>query len=280
MADLEAALNYLVPQAEPLHTYAFDPPDGGPRFNGRLESRTVRIEDARRDPARFRLAQTGFELVAQPSRVRDFFDEQEVRETYFREAEALVCAATGLSHACVFDHTLRRRVAATDKVDGVGGSFAALREPVGRVHADFTPRSAPVRIRRDCPEAVANQALSGDYLIVGLWRSIGPEPVGDAPLAITDARTLAACDLVPNALVYPERRGETYAITFDPGHRWYYFSDQVRDEALVFVHYDSRRAVATGSACTGAAAHTAFDHPGRTAATPPRESIELRIVVW
>lgn len=279
MADVNASLNYLVPQSQPLHTYAFDPPDGGPRFNGRLESRAVRIRDARTDGPPGDLSTTGFALVDHVSRVRDFWDEAELRSVYFPEAERLVCEATGLSEAYVFDSTLRRRSVDQAAVDGVGGSFASVREPVGRVHADFTPRSAPARIARDLPD-VAARALAGPYLIVGLWRSIAEAPVRDAPLALTDARSVAAEDLVPNALVYPDRRGETYAIVHADRHRWYYYSDQTRGEALLFVHYDSRRGELAGPACTGAVAHTAFDLPDRPDRAPPRESVELRILAF
>jgi hypothetical protein len=279
MADVNASINYLVPQSEPLHTYAFDPPDGSPRFNGRLESREVRIRDARVDGPHADLFVTGFALVDHVSRVRAFWDEPELRSVYFPEAEQLVREATGLREAYVFDSTLRRRSQGQAAVDGVGGSFASVREPVGRVHADFTPRSAPARIERDLPN-VASRALAGDYLIVGLWRSIGAAPVRDAPLAVADARSVTADNLVPNALVYPDRRGETYAIVHSDRHRWYYYSDQMRDEALLFVHYDSRRGCLSGNASTGAVAHTAFDLSDRPDRVPPRESVELRILAF
>jgi len=60
-------------------------------------------------------------------------------------------------------------------------------------------------------------------------------------------------------------------VSFSPEHRWYYFPDMARDEAMVFKVYDSAddgRARFT--------AHTAFDDPTAPRDAPPRESIESR----
>lgn len=290
-----ATLNYLEPQAGPLHTYAFDPPGGGPRFNGRLRAHEVAIADARQSPAAGRgdrparawLAERGFALVAHRSAmrdVRDFWDEAELRRTAYPEAEALVRELTGARRARAFDHTLRRRAAHKPPLDGLGGSFAAVREPVGRVHADYTPCSAPLRVRQvlaggphPAGEAAIADVLASRFLIVGLWRPLLAEPLQDAPLALADARSVARSDLVPNDLVYADRRGQTYAVLHNPAHRWHCVARQTRDEVIACVHYDSATAT---QAITGAAPHSAFIDPGAPADAPPRESLEMRVLAW
>jgi hypothetical protein len=82
-------------------------------------------------------------------------------------------------------------------------------------------------------------------------------------------------DLIPSDLIYPNRIGETYAIIHRPSHRWYYFSNMRADEALLLKCYDSKT---DGRARF--APHTAFTDPQTPADAPPRESIELRSLVF
>jgi hypothetical protein len=260
-----------------IRTYAYDPPDGGPRFNGRLEAHDVPIVDARALDAECSLATTGFELCRHRSAVRDFWDETKLIDLAYPEAEELVRSLTGATHARVFDHTLRRRAAGKPPLDGLGGSFASVREPVGRVHADYTPLSAPQRLRQVLGDGRAATALRGRFLVIGLWRPLLAQPLQDAPLAIADARSVRREDLVPNDLIYRDRRGQTYTVLHSPRHGWCWFPLQRRDEVAAFVHYDSASAE---SDCTGATPHTAFEDPGAPIDSPPRESLELRAFAW
>ena len=110
--------------------------------------------------------------------------------------------------------------------------------------------------------------------MINLWRPIRG-PLRDAPLAVCDARTVAAGDLVASDLVYRDRVGETYGVTYNPEHRWFYVPDMQPDEALLLKCYDSS---IDGRARF--APHTAFDDPTAPADMLPRESIELRTLVF
>ena len=107
MQPLVAPLNYLAPGPARVRTYAYDPPDGGPRFDGRLEAHAMTIADARVGGAGFEAC--GFALCRHQSAVRDFWDPAELLKTAYPEAEALVRELTGARFARAFDHTLRRR---------------------------------------------------------------------------------------------------------------------------------------------------------------------------
>jgi hypothetical protein len=269
-----------------VHTYAYDPPDGGPRFNGRLQAHAMRIEDARAAGSAgstCSLATTGFQLCTHRSAVHDFWDEAELQARAYPEAEALVRELTGATLARAFDHTLRRRAVGRPPLDGSGGSFAAVREPVGRVHLDYTPTSAPMRVAQVLGDAErAARVVAGGYLIVGLWRPTLEEPLRDAPLALADRRSVQAQDLVPNDLIYRERRGQTFAIRHNPAHSWHYFRGQRRDEVAVFLHYDGRRADDAGGNPhgLGATPHTGFEDPTTPAHATPRQSLEMRVLAW
>jgi hypothetical protein len=127
---------------------------------------------------------------------------------------------------------------------------------------------------RDLLGDEAEELLRGRVQIINLWRPIRG-PLRDAPLAVCDARTVAFSDLVPSDLVYPNRVGETYAVTYSPSHRWYYVPAMQPEEALLLKCYDSRT---DGPARF--APHTAFEDPTAPADVLPRESIELRTLVF
>ena len=273
-ASVVAPLNYLAPMAAPARTYTYDPPDGAPRFNGRLQAHRMTITDARVRRDELQLDREGFVLCEHTSSVRDFRDDDLLRAVHYAEVEALLRELTGAREVRVFDHTLRRRAAHRPPLDGTGGSFAAVREPVGRVHADYTDVSAPRRLRQllgDGPDT--ERRVRERYVIYGLWRPLNPEPLQDAPLALADARSIAAGDLVTNELIYRDRVGETCIGMHNPAHRWYYFPRQRHHEVTVFKHYES---AAARLGVARVAPHTAFEDPTTPPDAAPRASIELR----
>jgi len=215
------------------------------------------------------LATQGFELVEQRSAVRDFWDDDEVRRVYYPEAERFLKELTGASRIFIFDHLQRRRV--PGQKDRVAGG---PRQPATRVHVDHTARSGPQRVRDLIPED-AEELLKGRVQVINLWRPILQEPLRDAPLALCDARTIDLDDLVPSDLVYKERVGETYSVTYNPKHRWYYAPELRRDEALLLKIADTK---ADGRARF--MPHTSFTDPTTPADAQPRESIELRTLVF
>jgi len=141
------------------------------------------------------------------------------------------------------------------------------------VHNDYTEWSGPQRVRDLLPDE-AEALLKRRFAIVQVWRPIR-HPVETHPLAICDARSLSPKDLVISERRYPNRVGQTYAITYNPDHHWYWFPLMRRDEALVFKVYDSLQ---DGRARW--TAHTAFDDPTSPPNARPRESIEIRTLAF
>jgi len=268
LPHVKADLHYLAPMTERPRNYTFDPPPGVPRSNTVHETHHVPVFDVRAVASDVSLDREGFALLRQTSAVRDFYDDKEVREVYYPEAERFIAEATGASRVFIFDHAVRRRVA------GAGDRAAGLpRQPATRVHVDHTEKSGPQRVR-DLLGDEAETLLKGRVQVINLWRPIRG-PLRDAPLAVCDARTVAREDLVPSDLVYQDRVGETYAVTYNPDHRWFYVSDMQRDEALLLKCFDS----ATDGRARFAP-HTAFEDPTAPADVLPRESIELRTLVF
>lgn len=268
LPHVDAALNYLAPMTEHPRNYTYDPPPGVPRSNSVAETHVVPIHSARPVAAEITLDREGFALVHHDSAVRDFYDDAEVRRTYYAEAERVLAEATGARRVFVFDHTVRRRVLGVD--DRAPGT---PRQPATRVHVDHTEKSGPQRVR-DLLGDEADELLRGRVQVINLWRPIRG-PLRDAPLAVCDARSVAPGDLVPADLVYRDRVGETYGVTFNPKHRWFYVPDMQADEVLLLKCYDS----ATDGRARFAP-HTAFEDPTAPFDVAPRESIELRTFVF
>lgn len=268
LPHVDADVHYLAPTAERPRNYTFDPPAGTPRSNSTPETHRVAIHDLRPIADTISLDSNGFALVQHQSAVRDFYDEDEVRRVYYPEVERVLKEATGADRVYVFDHVVRRHVPnAEDR------AADAPRQPAWRVHIDHTVRSGPQRARDLLPDD-AEALLRGRVQVINLWRPIRG-PLQDAPLAVCDATSIAADDLVPSDLVYRDRVGETYAVKYNPSHRWFYVPRMQPDEALLLKCTDSSTSVAARHT-----PHTAFIDPTASPDAPPRESIEVRTLVF
>src|SRR5208283_3701898 len=120
----------------------------------------------------------------------------------------------------------------------------------------------------------ADGLLQRRFAVIQVWRPIR-HPVETFPLTICDARTLSPKNLVVAERRYPNRVGQTYAITYDPAHKWFWFPRMRREEALVFKVFDSEK---DGRARW--TAHTAFELPNTPPDARPRESIEIRTLAF
>jgi len=147
---------------------------------------------------------------------------------------------------------------------------SAVRQPVKVVHDDYTEKSSPERVRLYLPEE-AGILLQSRYAVINVWRSIAG-PVAESPLAVCDARSIREGEIVPTS---EGVKHEVYLFHFSPRHQWFYFPGMEKNEALLIKCFDSLddgRARLT--------AHTAFDDPTSPRNAPPRESIEVRTLVF
>src|SRR5712671_366742 len=229
---VSAGLHYTIDTGVKPVNETFGPGNIRRRQSSETEERAVTIRDGRPLKDEFDLEVTGFEFVEHRTRVRDFFDAEELKRVYYPEVEALVKKVSGAARVVVFDHTLRSG-------DEAEREAKLVREPVLYVHNDYTEWSGPQRVRELLPDE-AERLLAKRFAIIQVWRAINA-PIQSNPLAITDARSLASADLIAAERRYPHRVGETYRVVYNPAHQWYYFPRMRRDEALVFKVYDSEK---------------------------------------
>lgn len=89
-------------------------------------------------------------------------------------------------------------------------------------------------------------SLKGRYMFINVWRSIADTPVRDMPLALCDAQTFSSDDLITFEIRYADRIGENYFATHTESHRWVYYPEMVKDEAILLKVWDSHGSIATG----------------------------------
>lgn len=266
--EISAPLNFLRPMAGRPVAYQYEPPPGVPVRTGEYDPCEVIIQDARPIATRLSLDVEGFALIRAPSALQDFNGEDAIRSVYYPEVEHLLRQATGAEIAVMFDHNIRDASRAQAGEPGIRG-------PVARTHNDFTAKSGRERARRELEARGLDTEtlLRRRFAIINLWRPIARK-VEKSPLALCDARSIAPGDLVASDLVYRDRVGETYSLSFNPAQHWFYFPHLAPDEAILIKCYDSAE---DGSARF--TAHTAFDDPASPPDAPERASIEARVLV-
>jgi hypothetical protein len=266
-------LHYVCDEGRRPINYMYPPPGGEPWETCGFEGVALPIADAR-SLGKTCVHEEGFGLFDAPSRVTNWRDDEQVQRIYYPEAAELACLATGARRGLVFDHLVRQKDPA--RPTGTFGREAGAPAGVGRVHNDYTEASGLKRLelaRRFAPEWA--EALRGAqrYSVVNIWRSL-EHPILDTPLAVCDARSVNAADLVEAEIRYPERKGEIYLFRRNAAHRWHYYSAMRGGEALVFKQYDSQV-----SGVSRFTPHAAFDLPHIPQDAHPRQSIEARCLV-
>jgi hypothetical protein len=263
---IEATLNYITDDGGKVFTIVATPGGSDGRFGGTSDPRRVLIHNGRTHAQDFALERNGFRFVHHDTKVANFYNEDEIKRVYYPEMVELIKAESSAKRVVVFDHTLRT---ADDELR----EAKKIREVVRRVHNDYTEWSAPQRVRDILPDE-AEELLKRRFAIIQTWRPIR-HPVDTYPLAMADAQTLAPDDMIVSERRAPGRIGQTYAIKYNPAHKWYWFPRMRREEAYVFKVFDSMK---DGRARW--TAHTAFEDPTTPPHARPRESIEIRTMAF
>jgi hypothetical protein len=263
---VQGTLNYIAESPEKPVIYTYEPPPRIPRTTGKSEPHSVLIRNARL-AEHLSLDREGFQLFHYETAVQDFYDRVEVQDIYYPEIEQLLKKATGAEKVVVFDHQVRN-------IQLYKRGEKQARDYASTVHNDYTAKSGPRRVRDHLRAEEAEQRLQHRFAEINVWRAIRG-PVESSPLALCDALSIESKDFVPADLVYRDKVGEVYRFTYNPKHRWFYFPRLERNEAILLKCYDSKE---DGRARFSA--HTAFDDPNSGPDAPPRESIEVRALVF
>ena len=236
-------------------------PEGKPQRNFGDELHEVTLHDIRGHESEFNLDKDAFQVIqGVTSQVADF-SEEHIKSVYYPEVERLLLEnVPGAHKVTLFDYTIRRALP------------DAHRAPVNKTHVDQTPRSTEWRVRLHDPDE-AEELLKGRYRIINVWRPINGT-VQSFPLGFASAETVNDDDLIPIEHRYPQRTGETAAVRYNPGQKYFYWSGMGNDERLFLKCFDSKEDVGRR------VPHTAFSDPRTPTGAKPRESIEVRALVY
>ncbi len=260
--NVTVEIPYTPDTGQKLVNETFGPNNIRRRKTGADELKPMTVQNGRLVVERLSLEEQGFVFVEHKTKVADFFDAEQLKSVYYPEVQQLIKSASGAARVVIFDHTLRSG-------DQTEREAKLIREPVLSAHNDYTEWSGPNRLREVLPDE-AESLLQRRFAIIQVWRAIN-QPIQSNPLAVADAKSVALEDFLIAERRYPHRVGQTYRLKYNPKHRWFYFPEMRRDEALVFKVYDSEtdgRARFTP--------HTSFKDPASPANAQPRQSIEVR----
>jgi len=265
-AQVLSNLNYTVDNGRPLVVYTFKPPEGAKVELPVIDQHEMAIEDVRGNTKAYSLNENGFCYLEHETAVTDFWNQEQVLEVYYAEVRALLLKELGASEVCVFDHNLRSK--------GIAKQNTIARTPVKSVHNDYTEISGPQRVRDLLSPEDAEERLNKRYMFVNVWRPI-EHRVEESPLAVCDGTSRDQSDFLPITLRYERRDGQVYQVRHNPAHKWYYLSKMEPRDVLLLKCFDS-----DDNAKVKYTAHTAFRDPTSPKGARPRQSIEVRTIVF
>jgi hypothetical protein len=216
------------------------------------------------------LDEAGFTLLAHRSAVTDFGDREAVDAVHRREIVELIGELSSADLVVVGSPGILRFSEKSAQSGALDNS-----RPARFAHVDLSDATAATFAHRAAPEG----RKLARFVHYNVWRAISAPPQ-DVPLAVCDARSITARDLLLADAVFdtsgqPEWSFEGIVVAHHPAHRWHWFPDMTLSEALVFKTHDSDPARAH---CVP---HVAFDNPLCGPHTAPRASIEMRaIALW
>jgi len=146
------------------------------------------------------------------------------------------------------------------------------------VHTDYSYGGGQRRLQRLLTEEEMQKCISSSWRVrfVNIWRPLVPV-VEDCPLALCDRRSVPKSDLVEADKVHEDHLEEGYYVKYNPVHQWYWLSQQRSDEVAMFVTWDSYHEQFSEASVPP---HAAFQNPEAKPGCRPRESVEVRLVLF
>jgi hypothetical protein len=248
-----------------------DVPDWS-RTNLVLEKHEVRIADARPIRERLSFDREGFVLLDHEAGLTEASDLAVEGSNYLRSLGELLQRVSGADLVLPQGKGLLKRHAERAGVEGSIG-------PSRWAHMDYTRYAANKWV--DWIEQWDRLELRGfpRFVIFQTWRCVSPPPQ-DNTLVLCDSSSINmeecivfdACIATPYDA--PGNQFESQLCPYDPGQRWYYFSDLTPDELIVWKAFDS------DPARDAQPLHNSADIPGVPEDAAPRVSVEARFFAF
>ena len=229
----------------------------------------VRVHDGRLE--KLTIDDASFELMDCPTALStsDFYkmEDGDIQTRYYDEIIYAVKEKLGCDKVICFDHQVRNQEKSGEEgVQGYAG---------GGPHTDSSPVSGDqlaIEMTED------NEHNYGRYAYINLWRNIAETPIENDHLAMLDERTtVKPDDYIPRDFFGDGYTQVQYGLNARHAslHKWYYFPQMTKNEAIIFKQMDSDY-TKSGRICF----HMSVNDPSVKAPTPPRQSIEVRMMCY
>lgn len=282
---VKGEIAYLDRSVEKPHQYLYIPKENVPKNNFVLEKVTKDITDLAGTSASDRKANgfhtdgAGFQIIddawispqTQAEWKADRWEDEEwIKNTYYKEVDALLKKELGVTSTYIFDHTIRK-----SQMNHLPDD-PSNRKPVAQAHCDQSRWAGENRILKHLGQEMLDRVKKGEVKaeLINVWRPM--RKVEEYPLAVADSRTVyrgengGAPDWKESELKYETWSGQTLLINHRPEHRWYYYKGIEPDQSILLKCYSSTDETRTP--------HTAFVDPSSAPDAKPRWSMEVRVL--
>ena len=236
---------------------------------------SIEVNDARPLAGSLSLDREGFVLEHLVSGVTDYTDPAQIEALWMPAAAELIKRVSGAKWVVVWATNVRFSNRDSRSLS------TPVAAPARAVHSDLRPGFDPARIGEEPVSAAAAaemlRRMGGRtpkrWRAYNLWQQISPPPQ-DTPLAFCDLRSVQPGDILNGRGTDGTPDSRVFGLTFfkaNPEHRWYYFSNMLPGEAVIFSGYDP-----AGGPTFAQVPHNAIDLPDPPANAVPRNSIEVR----
>ncbi|KAL9621735.1 MAG: hypothetical protein Q9160_003853 [Pyrenula sp. 1 TL-2023] len=187
----------------------------------------------------------------------DFAHEDRIMECYFQEVGQALLSYLGAASIQIFDYS--------DSASN--GSTCCGKDTSSDSLANFI---------KDLHGSEADRLLQGKYMCLNVWKPL-KGPVHHWPLAMCDASSVdPEIDFVihDNVVSQMNKLIENVLVHYNSRQKWYFLSNQMPSELLLFRQHDSDGKPAVS--------HASFLNPTTPAsdAMLERESIEMRVIAY
>jgi len=262
-AIIQTMVNYLDPSVkEPFRYWTNEDGKMVKHTNIVYKPQRVIVHNIRECLLKPDLQNNGFTYLKQKTAVTDFYNDEHVRDVYYKEVMQLVKDMTGAEIVSPF------KAGCGNIVDTHCIRSRKQGYPIFEVHVDQTKESGEQRLEQLFPGKYKDRRVQ----VINVWRPV-KGPLNDVPLAVVDAATVNdQTDLAYSSLKYADLDGSTYKVYYNEGHAWYYMPAMEVDDVMLFKCYDSDE-----TSKTRFAPHSAILDP-TVSKFIMRESIEMRIL--
>ncbi|KAI1392899.1 uncharacterized protein F4822DRAFT_145843 [Hypoxylon trugodes] len=234
------------------------------------------IKDVRGHEREYTLQIHGFAFKSRILPNVNWNDETDISTKYIEDLRRALSEVPGLGsdiETCKILDWRIRKSGSENVLENPGADRMVKISPAYIVHIDQSPAGVLHRIRKQFGAEIEALIHGHRVQVINIWRPL-VAVVEDLPLALCDARTVSQEDLVETEFINTDDIRRSYMVKYSDSFQFHYLSRMTKDEICIFKVFDS------ADVETKWVPHAAFNHAVPSPDYAPRESIEVRFLVF